>query len=387
MIAKSVPIRRLAISYFFLELQFWFPVWMLFLTDRGFDLTTMVIADGVFRFTMVSLEFPMGILGDRIGRKKSYIFISILAVSTYIGISFINNYLMLFSTWILWGIFWAMSSGTTSAYTYELIIIENMQNSTVSIFGFMRAVSSIAALVSHLAAGFLFSLFPAMPFVMNGIFAFFALVIAFTLPEITNHPDSNLRRESQTFKQFLTLINKNSSFLAGSILLALSLVYFWSPRILMQPLFLELEISPQLVSTVYFSYSLAGVFAGLLAGQIKRLMGNKNAIVFGFLMLLFGIFLIALTPGLAVLYFFPMLSFGYYLAQTLLEVTLHHQLENRYRASFLSAISFFGGSIIILTRPGLGILADQNNVQFAFLVWAILGIGLLILFVNQILKL
>ena len=58
--------------------------------------------------------------------------------------------------------------------------------------------------------------------------------------------------------------------------------------------------------------------------------------------------------------FFPLLSFGYYLSQTLLEVTLHHQIDNKNRASFLSAISFVGGAVIIITRPGLGILADRK---------------------------
>lgn len=45
----------------------------------------------------------------------------------------------------------------------------------------------------------------------------------------------------------------------------------------------------------------------------------------------------------------------------------------------LSAISFIGGTIIILTRPSLGIIADRYGAQTAFLIWAVLGVGLLLI--------
>ena len=379
MIAKDSALRRLAVAYLFLEFQFWFPVWMLFLTERGFALTTMVLADAVFRFTMVSLEFPLGVLGDYIGRKRSFIVICILAVLTYVGIVFIDGSPMLFATWILWGVFWAMSSGTTSAYTYEIIVMEGRQETAVNIFGFMRSVSSGAALISLLAAGFLFTIWSALPFAVNGIFAFLALLLAFTLPEIVNGVEPQAHQERQTFKDFISVLNKNSIFFASTLLLAVSLIYFWSPRILMQPLFIEMAISPWLISAVYFFYSLAGVVAGLMAGRLQSLFGDKVSIIFGFTSLWLGVFLIAIVPGTAVLFFFPMLSFGYYLAQTILEVLLHQYLENRYRASFLSAISFIGGTVIILTRPSLGIIADRYSAQTAFLIWAILGVGFLVM--------
>lgn len=384
MFPKSSALRRLALSHAFLEFQFWFPVWMLFLTDRGFDLTTMVLADGVFRFTMVALEFPLGVVGDRIGRKRSYILISVLAVLTYTGITLIDSYVTLFGTWILWGVFWAMASGTTSAYTYEIVVLEGLEKTAVKIFGFMRAVANAAALVSLLLAGFLFEQDPALPFIVSAVFAFFALLIALTLPEIKADIESSSVAERQTFKQFFAMLHQGSAFFAGGVMLALALIYFWSPRILMQPLFIELNISPEVISGVYFSYSLAGVLAGLLADRIQGFLSNKGAIIFGFLMLWFGIILLAIVPGNVVIFFFPLLSFGYYLAHTVLEVALHHRLENRHRASFLSAISFIGGAAIIVTRPGLGILADQQGVQTAFLVWAILGVGLLFVFARLV---
>ncbi len=373
MVPTSPVLRRFALAHFFLECQFWFPVWMLFLTHRGFDLTTMVLADGVFRFTMVALEFPMGVFSDRIGRKRSYVLIATLAAATYAGIVLVHGSVALFAVWILWGVFWALASGATSAYCYELLALEGRQGESVAVFGFMRAVASGAALASHLAAGFLFAGAPALPFVANGVLALGAVGIALTLPDPPREGTRDGTQRLRSFRQFLALDDRGSSVFVSIVLLALALIYFWSPRILMQPLFIELSLSPVLVSTVYFFYSLAGVAAGLAIRPIQERAGTRPSMVAGLGLLWLGVWLVALVPGRAALLFFPLLSFGYYLAQTLLEVMLHGQLANRHRASILSAASFMGGLVIIVTRPGLGMLADAMSAPFAFFVWAVAG--------------
>lgn len=380
MLPTSPVLRRFALAHFFLECQFWFPVWMLFLTHRGFDLTTMVLADGAFRLTMVALEFPMGVLSDRIGRKRSYVLIATLATATYAGIVLVHGSPTLFAVWILWGVFWALASGTTSAYCYELLALEDRQAEAVGVFGFMRAVAGSAALFSHLAAGFLFAWAPALPFVANGVLALGAVGIALTLPDPPREGAPDGTQRPQSFRQFLTLRDQQSAVFVGIVLLAVALIYFWSPRILMQPLFIELSLSPMMVSAVYFLYSLAGICAGLVMRPIEQRMGTRPTILAGLSLLWLGVWLIALVPGRAALLFFPLLSFGYYLAQTLLEVVLHGQLDNRHRASLLSAASFMGGACIIITRPALGMLADWQSTPVAFLVWALLGIGVIATF-------
>ena len=99
-------------------------------------------------------------------------------------ITLVNGSATLFPVWMLWGAFWALSSGASSAYCYELIVREGMEEEAVSVFGTMRAVANVAMLTSHLAAGFLFTVDPALPFVANGAMALVALAIASTLPDI-----------------------------------------------------------------------------------------------------------------------------------------------------------------------------------------------------------
>jgi len=377
MLPRSPVLRRFALTQFLLECQFWFPVWILFLDHRGFDLPTMVLADAVFRFSMVALELPMGMLGDRLGRKRTYLLIAATAALTYLGIGLVQGKPMLFSVWILWGAYWALSSGASSAYLYELIRQEEREQRLLPLYGFFRAVIHAACLFSHLAAGFLFEIHPALPFAVSGGFALAALAIGLTLPEIT---EAEARRPIQTSAQAAREVwrraRRHPAVGGGCVLLALLLLYFWSPRILMQPLFLELGLRAGTVSAVFFAYSLAGVLSGLSAHRFAAGMGERPSIWLGFALLWTGILLAGVLPGHWALGSFPLVSFGYFLSQTVAEVQLHRELEDRHRASILSAASFLGGAFILLARPGLGLLASAENPRTAFLAWAGIGIPL-----------
>jgi MFS family permease len=275
--SKSKVLRRFAIAHFALECQFWFPVWLIFLTQKGFDLTTIVLADGVFRLTAVVMEFPMGFISDRLGRKNTYISICILSIITYAGIIFINGQLMLFSVWVIWGILWALYSGVPSSYIYELIIKEKLESQTIHILGIFKMISSSALLFSYLGAGFLMSLHQGLPFVANILMVVLALIFIMPLPgagddriTLQEHKDpfSTLRlfKKSRNGSEILILVS----------LMAMTLIFFWSPRILMQPLFIELQLSAIEVGLVYFSYSLAGIIAGILVNRIGEILGYKK---------------------------------------------------------------------------------------------------------------
>ena len=379
MLPSNSRLQRLVLVHFLLELQFWFPVWLLFLTGRGFDLTTIVLADGVFRFTIVVFEVPLGILGDKIGHRRAYLLVALMAFVSYLFIALIVNVPMLFGAWILWGIFWAMASGSTSAYAYELIVKEGYKDKSLAIFGTLRATANFAALLSQLVAGFMFIFMPALPFVVSAVLALVAFALIWTLPEVGDVQD---KVDIQHFKfaNIRKVLNQPQSIRITVVLLAMALVFYWSPRILMQPLFIELSLTPMYVSGVYFFYSLAGILAGLNAERLTRVFNRQRAIFGGIFLIWMGVILVSLMPGYWSLMWFPLLGFGYFLSSTVLEVDLHHQVGSRNRATMLSAVSFVAGIVIMFARPALGVIADRFDAQNAFGAWAIIGIGVLILF-------
>ena len=57
-------IRLLALTQLLLEVQFWLPLWLIYLLDVGIPMTLAVLADGVFRLVVVVTEVPLGLLAS-----------------------------------------------------------------------------------------------------------------------------------------------------------------------------------------------------------------------------------------------------------------------------------------------------------------------------------
>lgn len=370
-------LRRFALSQFLLEVQFWFPVWLIFLTDRGFSLTTAVLADGVFRLTVVAFEFPLGVVADRVGRRRSYLAVSVLSVATFVAVAGVRATWNLFGAWVLWGILWALTSGAGSAYLYELCRHEGMERDTLRVFGVLRAVTSSAVLMSHLAAGLLYSIDPAAPFIATAVLAAGAFLVSLRLPETL--PAIGLRRDLVSLRNQASQIR---SALAGRAvrsafaLLVMLFVFGWSARILYQPLILHLGLSATTAGAMYFGYSAMAVIAGFYAGMGSGRRRTRVAV--GAAALWLGVAATAVFPKIAPVVFVPLTGFGYYLGWTVLEVLLNERiLADRVRATLISAVGFVGGLAIAAARPLLGRVADVASAPAAFGMWAVVGAGFL----------
>ena len=101
-ISKTPGLLRLAVIHFLLQAQFWFPIWVTFLQDRNFSLTMIVAADAWFRVVMVLLEFPLGVLGDLIGRRRTFLLAGLFACATYFTFIFLETVPLLFLAWTVW---------------------------------------------------------------------------------------------------------------------------------------------------------------------------------------------------------------------------------------------------------------------------------------------
>jgi MFS family permease len=369
---RSRVIRRFAAVQFLLEVQFWFPVYLIYVLDLGFSLAVAVLADGVFRLVSVLCEVPMGILADRIGRRRTYLLLTGLAVATFTAITQIQTVQGLFGAWILWGVLWALGSGASSAYLYELAAREAPTVDAHRAFGLVRAVEQVAVLVSLLAAGYLYGVAPALPFAVTAALAAIAFVVAWTLPETA---DTQVR---STFRSVMRDIRTTAADRRVRLVVALGallLLLGWSPRILLQPLALDLDYSVQRTGWMYAAFAAAAVVAGVVAGRVGP--GGRRAVLrTSFLLLLAMLLATSSFPWLGPFLFLPVLGFAYTLGLTVLEFATNEATTPRLRATVLSVVSLLGGVGIAVARPSLGIASDRLSVATAFSLWA--GIGALL---------
>lgn len=363
---RDPAVARFAVAQFLLEVQFWFPVWLIFLDDRGFSITTAVLADGVFRLVVVVLEIPLGALADRIGRRTTYLAVAGSSVVVFSAITAIEGATQLFVVWIAWGALWALASGTGQAYGYELLVRAGGDVGVRQGFGALRAVSSAAVLVSHLSAGLLYELFPSAPFALTAVLAAAAFVIATTLPRVQTRP-----RRTRGMRQLRSELSaaSRSGLRQALWLAALTLVAGWTAGVLFQPLVLELDLSPVVASAMYFGYSASALVASAVAGRVTP--ERRDAVVVsGFAALTFALASTAAFPLAGVALFIPLLGFSYHLVTVVLELEVNERAGDAIRATAFSVVSSAGGLVMFLTRPALGSLADARSTAVAFGAWA-----------------
>ena len=364
--------RRFALTQLLLEVQLWFPVWLIFLTDRGFSITTAVLADATFRLTVVGLELPLGLLADRIGRRRTQLLIAGTTAPVFVAMSLVTDLPALIAVWIAWGALWALSSGSAASYLYELVREPTVGVEAGAAFGFLRAATSTAVLISHLLAGVLYRWDARAPFLLTAGLGAAALMVTLGLPEVAGS-----RRGATTVRAVADELRRawaEPLLRLTTSLSVLLLVLGWSVRILFQPLILDLGLSPTAAGAMYFAYSALAVGAGLWSGTVGP-ERRPTAILAGFVILTAAVLGTGAVPVLGPWLFVPLIGFGYYGALTLLEISVNEASRSAVRATLFSGISLIGGLAIVVARPSLGALADRASAAVAFAAWGVVGLA------------
>ncbi|NEK84591.1 MFS transporter [Blastococcus saxobsidens] len=366
---RSPVLRRFALAHFLLEVQFWFPVYLIFLLDMGFTLAVAVVADGLFRLVSVACEVPMGVLADRIGRRRTYLLLAGLTVAVFLAISQVSSVPGLFAAWIGWGVLWALASGASTAYLYELAVRDAPSVDPARSFAVVRALGHLAVLLSLVAAGYLYDVEPTAPFTVTAVLAAIALAVAWTLPETSAAgARSTIRSVLRDVRRAAADERVRLAVLLGALLLLLG----WSPRILFQPLALELDYSAQRTGWMYAAFAAAAVVAGLLAGRVGP--ARRPAVLrASFLVVLAALVGTGVWEGLGPFLFLPVLGLAYALGQVLLELVTSEVTSPAVLATAFSVVSMLGGLGIAVARPALGLVADNWSTPVAFGAWAAVG--------------
>ncbi|GAA1851291.1 MFS transporter [Myceligenerans crystallogenes] len=366
---RSRSVRTFAATQFLLEVQFWFPIWLIYLLDLGFSLATAVLADAVFRIVSVACELPMGVLADRIGRKRAYLLMCGLTTVTFAAITFITSTPVLFAAWIVWGILWALTSGASAPYLYEICEREGTGIDPARAFGFVRATGNFAVVCSLLAAGYLYEADHRLPFAVTAGLGALALLLAFTLPGVPVHAGTRLSSVLGGIRGEIGVPAVRRAIWLGALLLLIG----WSARILFQPLALDAGLSAQMTGWMYAAFAVATVLGSAVSGLVSH-RHRRFAVVVAFASLPLTLLGTALAPELAPFGFLPVMGFGYALGTTAIEILTNEVTSRPVRGAIFGATAAFAGIGIAFARPGLGLIWEGHSAAYAAGWWALAGL-------------
>jgi len=148
---------------------------------------TMVIGLYIFYNLIYAMSsFPMGILGDKIGLKKTYLIgISTFAI-VYFGMGLTTNITAMIGLFLLYGIFSAATEGISKAWISNITDPKD----TATAIGTYAGFQSIATMLASSTAGFIWYQFGAsVTFLVTGAAA--VLVVLYFLFRVKEQEDAD----------------------------------------------------------------------------------------------------------------------------------------------------------------------------------------------------
>src|SRR5688500_4464647 len=120
----------------FLNLQLWWPIWIIYLTEeRGLTLAQVTLIDVPFWLCIILLQVPGAALADRFGRKPTLIGAALLFSVAIVFFGLATSFWLLLVSYLIWGVGFSLLWGTESAFIYDSLKAMGREEEYPKIYG------------------------------------------------------------------------------------------------------------------------------------------------------------------------------------------------------------------------------------------------------------
>ncbi len=138
---------------------------------------TLAIAGYIFyNLIYAASSYPIGILSDKIGKKKVFIIGLLIFSVVYFGFASLNSFALIWILFALYGIYASSTEGVLKAWVSDLVPDQNRG----SAIGLITMSSSIAMMVGSILAGILWDEFgSSVPFYLSSAISLLVAVLLY----------------------------------------------------------------------------------------------------------------------------------------------------------------------------------------------------------------
>ncbi|GAB7013241.1 MFS transporter [Halolamina salina] len=317
---------------------FYLPVSVIYMEAQGLGLAEIGFVQGVFLFGMVAGELPTGYLADYLGRRRTLALGNAVTATVMAGFVFASSTEAFTGLFLLWAVAWTLRSGTSDAWLYELLAENDLDDEFARLSGRAESVLLVISAGAALAAGFLYTADPALPFVANAVTAGLGLPILFTLPPTGGTTDDE---PTMTVLRAVSLLREQFTRPSIGWLIvyaALFNVVFSVTRVFEQPALREVGVPVAGLGVVYAGFKLVSAAATGAAGAVQDRLGTRGVMlslipIFGVLYASFAVVPLLLVPAV-----FARRAVSQ-LVRPVRNEYFNDRLENVGRATVLSGVS------------------------------------------------
>lgn len=348
---------------FFRELIPIYPVYAVMMTESGVTPLELSILFIVWSGTVVLLEVPSGVWGDRLPRKALVLLAQLLKSAAYALWLVLPNFWGFLAGFVCWGLGGAILTGTIDALLYEELAAHGGEPSFARIYGRGRAIAEIGVGCALLIGGVLSQWMGYAPvLVFSSVSPLIAALVAWRLlPNPQVHPAAQRESYLHTLRSGWQHAMRTRAILYIVVLFAGVGTFFGVYDEYVGPFLRERHFSLAMIGIVTALYQGCRAGGMWLAGRFPRLSLRRLgfAYVAGALCLTLAPFA-GDVPMVFVLALFVIL---FALAEIILQTELQHVIESHARATVTSVVSMAREIAGMLYYLAIGLVATATSWQ------------------------
>lgn len=363
-----IPLFCFVTLLYWASLYTYVPVLTLYIESLGATHKLAGIIVGSYGFVQMLLRIPVGVMSDRLHKRKLFISIG-LSFSLFSALG-----LLLFKDLTLILIFRGLAGVAAATWVDFTILFASYykHEETSKAIGTINFYNTIGQTIGIFLGSYAADIFGwEAPFIMAAVIATAAVIFSFFLVEKKDIDPTGLTVEG--FKSVAT----NKTLIVVSVIAILSQVVTFSTVYGFTPMFANqfLHISKLQVGLLTICSTLPTAFASLLAGRtLSKRYGEKNIIVFGFILV--GIFTITIPfTSFALLIITQIIAgFGRGLSFPMLMGLSIKDMPQNKRSTAMGFFQAIYGLGMFMGPVLLGIIGDVLNLQQGFIIIGIIAL-------------
>lgn len=368
MITAYSNIKKLYLFSFLRMSLFPMAIITLFWKDQiGLSLTQILVLQGIFSVATVIMEYPSGYLSDRVGYRVALSFASMLGIIGWGLYSLADSFTMVLVAEIILGISLSFISGSDSALLYESLKAGGEEQYYSRYEGRMNGFGQTGEACGAIFAGLLYATAPLLPFLIQVVVWFLALLLTRTLVEPQRRlttPANHFIEAWQSTRYALLENSRLRSIIILNVVLGLASFY---PVWLIQPYMQDGGVPIAWFGPIWAVANLSVALSALMSYRSHQKLGDRHMVLLFIALIVAGYLGLGFVGGVWGFLFYYLLTCMRGLRGPML---LHHaqqEIPSAHRAGILSLQSLAFRLSFVCTGPLVGMLADTVGVQQTFL--------------------
>lgn len=334
-------------------------VWML---SQGLSLPAVALIESAALAIGLFIDIPTGYISDKLGRKFTLVSANVFHAVGFLVFTFSHEPWQFLVAAIVQAIGFALMSGSEEAFIYE-----SQPKGYRKAFSNVNIVDEGATILGLLCAPLLISWLNLQTVFLIAAFVVFvgALVGFLLLKNPKRQLHSELEQKEKAKLRFVGLIRKHAPLLVLFVVLA---VYYEGGRVFWQPQLTASGFGVEQLGFLFAAFKVASL-AGAYIGRHQKFSLRWEITGIGVLLAVSFLLIASSTQYLVLLGFFL-----YFFLENIYRIIesnyLQDLVDDKRRATFLSAAGFTRQGYSIVAIPLLGIVA-LANLSYVFYTLAI----------------